>query len=262
MESTLSYVNDNLDLIAGAFSLLILFRSTFSFFSSRNIERQFYSKEKKFLFEFLNLLIIFIIAPTLLCFAIYSEGGKISLFINRYFGYFGLLLLITCGIIILKKLFLIFKKKNAPLIRKNSILRFLFLSKRMRNQKFNLVLNLVLGLLFFLSVYTVFGALNVDIIQQKSSANIKILLISIFLLLELYLVYVVIVWANDFKLTQPVVVTIKMDDGQEYKNYYIYHPSHQKYILIGKTKSLDKCLDPILINTEKIMSCAQVNTQI
>lgn len=261
MESTLNYVNDHLNLIAGSFSALILFRSTFSFFSSRNIERQFYSKEKKFLFEFLNLSIIFIIIPSLVFFAIYSEGSKISLFINNNFGLFCILLFISSGIIILQKMIFIFKKKNASLIRDNPTLRFLFVNLR-KNKKMNLVFNLILGLLFILSVYTVFGALNVDIIQQKSDVYAKIMIISFFVLLELYLIYVIIVWGTDFKLTQPILVTINMDDGQEYNNYYIYHPSHQKYILIGKTKSLDKCPDPILLNTEKITSCAQVNTQI
>lgn len=258
MPEILSYVDDYIKLITGFFSVLILGKGLYSFWSSNNLERQFFSKEKKFLFEFLNLSMIFIFFPTSSFFSIYSKDSRIWTIINDFFIYFLLAFFITGIIITFTKLAHLFKSKHSVLISQNSILKFIFTNVRIKNKFWNRNVQLLLTLSFIFSAILVFGAINVDIIHQNADIKNKILMLCFLGLMEIFPIYLVIVWGRNIKFTTPVLVSIKMEDGQEYNNYYIYYPSNRKYLLIGKAFELDKCKEPILIKADKIISCTQV----
>jgi len=249
MNDAFGLIEDNKEIILFAFSILLGLKSGFTFISSTPIERQFFSKEKRLLYEFINLISLFIIAPTVFFFVLFTEFNIVKNFFYNWFGIFAISLLILCLIILLKKGFFPTKRKKwFKKIRKKLIL------SRLKN-KFEAIL---ITLIVIIS-WVVFGTLNVDILKGSLDLNVKTVSILLFMFFELYMIYVTLVWGTDFKFTKPIPVNI-ITEGTKYERYYIYNPSDKNFILIGKEISAHLCKNPVLLNVDKINSCIQVNT--
>ena len=253
MDSVLELVQDYKEIILLMFSLPLI-KNLITFMSSTSIERQFYSKEKKYLFEFINIFFTFIIIPTLIYYLFSLELNRVTLFFNKYFGVFGLILLMLCLVIIINKGFI-------PNLRKKWIRQIP--KFRQSEAKLNSTAERCLILIIIILAMIVFGTLNIDIILTDLIDDLlKPVILLLFIFFELYIIYMTLMWGTNIKFTKPLLVTINMDDGNSYENYYIYYPSDRNFILIGDNIESHLCTQPILINVDKISSCTPIQTEV
>ena len=230
---------------------LFSLRSFFTFISSKPLERQLFSKENKIIYVLLNIFTVFILIPTVFFFILNKDQDKIVNVINNNFGY--LFILYSCTFIFLNLNKLLSKKwfKFFVLKINNKIYRFLSNSK----------LETTLAFLYILLSMIIFGSFNASILIEIHAIKFKILGLSIFIFIELYIIYISLYLGTNFKFTKVMMVEIKMDNGDIYKNYYIYNPS-KNFILIGKESDPLLCKEPILLKINKILSCKQVDSNI
>ena len=244
MESIYEVLKENIEFIISLFSIIIVVKNFITFITSKPLERQLFSKEKKLFYDFINVLFLFIIAPTFLFSVFFNEKWVISLFSNL-FTYLLILLAFQSLIIIIKKL--IVKVRIRQVVK---LKVFLF------NQKFELVS----FILIYLNTLIIFGSMNASLVIETMDFKARLILITFCIVFELQFVYTIIIWGQSLKLTKPILVSIKLEDGTTYENYYIYNPSDKNFILIGKDKNPDLYETPILIKVDKIISCQQVNS--
>lgn len=242
MESIFSVIKDNNQLIL-LFSILVILKNIITFLTAKPLERQLFSKEKKLLYDLINILTVFIFVPTIIFLILFQEEWFIIL-ITKIFLYLVILIFIQSIIIIIKNR-----------IVKLRLRRLVKLKVFLLNQKFEIVS----FILIYLNIIIIFGSFNASLLIETMNLNIKIILILVILALELYIVYSIFIWDKNILLTKPILVSIKMEDGTIYEKYYIYHPSDNNFILIGKDKNHYQCKTPILIRVDKILSCQQVN---
>ena len=231
-------------------TLVFLLKNIFSFFTASQLERQFFSKEKKFVFTFVNLIFIFIIFPTGMFYAISIDNKNIIIFFIKNFTYFSIVFIASyCSIFIIKLLTLANRKS---VFRKNKFFNFTYKLASLKVRNFIIVL-------FFLSSLIVIGVFNFVFLKNSENFLTAILVLLVFIIIEFFVINSALTWALDVKFTKPILVTIEMENGRKYNNFYIYYPSNKNYILIGKNNSYEDCKEPILLKTEKIVSCEQLD---
>ncbi|HBJ02385.1 MAG TPA: hypothetical protein DDY89_19520 [Lysinibacillus sp.] len=245
MKEIFDFLNEYKQLMVFVFSLFGL-RSFFTFISSKPLERQLFSKENKIIYELLNVFTVFILLPTVMFYILSKDQNTIVNVINRNFGYSFLLYSLVFVFLNLRKLLSIKWFKRFAL--KIKIYKFLSNSK----------LETTFAFLYIILSMIIFGAINSSIFMEISGLKYRILGLSILIFIELYIIYISLYMGTNFKFTKAMMVEIKMDNGDIYKNYYIYNPS-KNFILIGKEKDPLLCKEPILIQINKILSCKQVD---
>lgn len=231
--------------ITAILTFLLIFKNTISFMSSTEFERQFFSKEKKFLFETANYFLIFILFPTMSSYALLKEFESIKSFANSIF-----FSLNVSAFIILLTYLGISKFITVILKKKNKNYRFF------KNKIFTTTRRIG-NVILTIATFFLYGLINANLLLDFNNNYIKLTLILILSVFELFLIYVIFKGIIDIKFTKPILVDIKLDNSQTYNEYFIYYPNG-KFILIGKPESIDDCKEPILINIDKIVSCKQI----
>ncbi|MFJ3386875.1 hypothetical protein [Lysinibacillus sp. NPDC086135] len=240
----------------------------YKIFTSGSFERQLFSKEKKFLYEVLIIYLIFIIVPTFCFYAIFSDP-KIENIMNKLINILLIIYLFLILSIVFKWIFKwifnilitfskfltklnLFSKLN---LNNKTIKKYIDLfneNKILLNNKINL--RKYTFLLFYILTLPIFGKLNVILWKNES---LSFLIFTSFL--ELTFVYFVLYEGlNLQKLEKPILVSIELENGVQYEEYYIYYPIDNKFILIGKPDDVNLCKEPLLINLDKIITCKYI----
>ncbi|MFJ7891335.1 hypothetical protein ACIQYL_25220 [Lysinibacillus xylanilyticus] len=248
MKDIIELIKEYKEIIVIVFSVFSI-KSFYTFISSKPLERQLFSKEKRIIYAFLNIA-LFILIPTGLFTTFYIDALNIVKVINKNFGYLLLFYIFSLFLFSLNKILLIKRIKNFILKFNNKIYKVLSNTK----------IIVTLGIIYFLLTWLIFGSLNATIlIDSNSTIKNKLLLLLVFVSFEFCILYITLFWGTKF--TNAMMVVIKMENGDIYENYYIYNPS-KNFVLIGKEKDHNLCKEPILIPFNKILSCKQVNTYI
>lgn len=237
------------EIIIYSLSLAIGLKSIITFLSSKPLERQLFSKEKKILYEFVNIFSLFILFPTLTFIVPIIESYKIIEILDQNFMYF-LIVLITLYLFI-------FLKKGFTKIKRNHFIQKLYtwkIFKVITTTKFDKTIILFIIIFSFI----VFGSLNATILVTSKNIESTVAALIIFIAIELYIIYTMLIWGINVKLTKPILVNITMDNGEVLKNYYIYNPSDKNFLLIGKDKNSDSCKESVLVKIDKILFCEEL----
>ena len=248
MKDIIELIKEYKELIVIVFSVFSI-KSFFTFISSKPLERQLFSKEKRIIYGFINIT-LFILIPTGLFIIFYKDELKIVKVVNKNFGYLFLFYILSLFLFSVIKILFTKQIKNFILKFNNKIYKVLYTTK----------LILTLTIIYCLLTWLICGSLNASILMD-SNITIKHKLLGILgsISFEFCIIYITLFWGTKF--TNAMLVVIKMENGDIYENYYIYNPS-KNFILIGKEKDHNLCKEPILIPFNKIMSCKQVNTNI
>ncbi|MGR6904769.1 hypothetical protein [Lysinibacillus sp. BSL11] len=248
MEEILKLIKEYKEVVVLIISLFGL-KSFFTFISSKPLERQLFSKENKIIYELINIITLFILFPTVTLYFFILDHYKIVKIIDNNFGYILFLYFFIFILLNIRKILTIKYIKRFILKLNNKIYNFITHSK----------VETTIFFLYIVFSWIIFGSLNASIIIENNAIKLKIFILSLFVFIELYFVYVSLFMGTNFKLTKAMMVVIKLENGDIYENYYIYNPS-KNFILIGKEKDPNLCKEPILIQINKILSCKQVDT--
>lgn len=239
----------------------------YKIFKSGTFERQLFSKEKKILYEVLMIYFLFIIVPTFCFYGILSDP-KIENIMDKSIKIILIIYLFLILMIVFKWIFnklIQFSKflTKFKLFSKYKLSKFKFNNKTIKkyihytkekllNNKYKL--RKYIFLLFYILTLFIFGDLNVSLWKMES---LSFLIFTSFL--ELAFVYFVLYEGlNLQKLEKPILVSIELENGVRYVDYYIYYPIDNKFILIGKSDDINLCEETLLINMDKIITCKHI----
>lgn len=222
--------------------------SLVTFFTSHTFERQFYSKENKFLYTLLNYFLLFVLSPTLI-FISWSKSTPILM--GMLYKIFLILIIIDLFLI----LFLVIKKKT---LTKRAFFNF-FVKIKLNKIILNPILNILIIFLYLILTITICGFANAIIILSDFKTKTLLVVIALTVCFELFIIFISLHYGTDARLTKPEKVIIKMDNGDIFENYYIYNPTKNNFLLIGKEVDSIMCSEPVLIPINKIASCKKVN---
>lgn len=220
----------------------------FTFITSNSLERQFYTKENKFTFTILNYFLLFIFSPTFVFISWSISLPEINNFLFKYLGWILLIYVLLVSIIV--------TRRNS--IKKKSVLN-LILKLKLNKLLFNSKLSSLLFILYILFTLVLCGLVNSTIILEDSSVKLRSEILLLFVAIELYIIFISIRFGTNTNLNKSIPVIIKMENGDIYENHYIYYPTKNNFLLIGKESESILCSEPILIPINKIAFCKQIN---
>ena len=249
--NVLEFLKDYVGIFVGLITIAFTFfgiSTSYTFITANSFERQFFSKESKILYSLVTYSFFFIIAPTFIAFVNFYNNEKLFLFFDKYIFIVLIFYFVILGLLITMKIIGLSKIKKY-LIRQN--LKFLI---SFNNQKFRTLIVILL----FISTWVIIGTTNYYVLTDNNVKNALVGFI-LFYFIELYIVFLSVSLLRKINLTEPVLVTIKMDNGDLFEHFFIYNTSKYNFLQIGKDKDPLVCKEPLLIPISKIASCKRVN---
>lgn len=249
--NVLEFLKEYVEIFVGLITIAFTFfgiSTSYTFITANSFERQFFSKESKILYSLVTHSLFLIILPTFIAFANFYNNEKLFIFINKYIYIVLIFYFAILGLLIIMKIVSLSKIKNYLI--KNNLKFIISLNKRkFRN---------IIVILLFISTWAIIGTTNYYVLTANNIENAVIGFI-LFYFIELYIVFISVSLLVKINLTEPILVTIKMDNGDIFENFFIYNTSKHNFLQIGKEKDPILCNEPLLIPISKIASCKRVS---